>query len=347
MVHFKDISFLNEKNKKLINHYFPNKSGKFYIEKNILYVEFDNWGLEKFYLNDENNNNNFYNIKYENIINIYNIGISIQIGNWDVFKKMEIYLNNLKNININYYFILIKDLAINENIDYLIENYYNNCVILIGENKGMDIGLFFISLHYIKFKQFNHDYLIKIHTKSNDLFRNETLNNLFGSYNIIIDNIKLLSKEKNGMISGNIIYSYKSSKNVFQTNLYHIEKLIKYIYDENIDFNNLDFSGGTMFIAKFKIFSILNLKKIEFLYQLLNDENTLDYYWYSMFYKISINNIEKIKQDYKLNKNNRYPNNLNYNKKTNKPGVRDFMVEHGMERLLGYICKKNNLEIVR
>jgi hypothetical protein len=342
----KDISFLNEKNKNLINHYFPNISGQYFIENNFLNIEFDNWGKEKFFISNEANNS-FYNVKYENVLNVYNIGISIQIGNWDVFKKMEIYINNLKNININYYFVLIKEFDNDENINYLINNYHNNSTIIIGENKGMDIGLFLISLHYIKIKQYIHDYLIKIHTKTNDDFRNETLKNLFGSYSKIIDNIKLLSKENNGMISGNIIYSYNSSNSVFQSNLYHIENLVKYIYDENIDFNKLDFSGGTMFIAKFKIFNILNFKKIEHLYGLLNDENTLDYYWYSIFYKMNINNKNKIEKDYLLNKDKKYPNNINYNKKTNKPGLRDCMIEHALERILGYLCKKNNLNIVR
>jgi hypothetical protein len=168
-----------------------------------------------------------------------------------------------------------------------------------------------------------------------------------GNENKIIENIKLLSKEKIGMISGNIIYSYKKSRDVFQANLYHLENLIKYLYDENIDFNNLDFSGGTMFIVKFKIFNILNIQKIEYLYNILNNEDSLDYYWYSVFYKLNINNKEKIYKDYVMNKGNRYPNNINFNLKTKKGGLRDCMIEHAMERLLGYICRKNNLEITR
>jgi len=343
---YRDIIYLNDKNKKLINNYFPNMNGKFKIEDNILTIDFDNWGKEIFYISDEVNTN-FYIIKYENIENIYNIAISIQIGNWDVFLRMENYINNFKNININYYFVLIKEIINEENINYLINKYYKNSVILIGENRGMDIGLFFISLHYIKFKQYNHDYLFKIHTKTNDAFRNETLNNLMGNENKIIENIKSLSKDKIGMISGNIIYSYNKSRDVFQSNLYHLEHLIKYLYQENIDYNNLDFSGGTMFITKLKIYNILNLQKIEYLYNSLNNFETLDYYWYSIYYKISINNKERILKDYTINKANRYPNNINLNLKTNKSGLRDCMIEHAMERLLGYICRKNNLEIIK
>lgn len=346
MNNYKDISFLNDKNKKLINNYFQNMTGKFKIEDNILEIEFDNWGKEIFYITDKDNSN-FYSVNYDNIKNIYNIGISIQIGNWNVFKMMEEYINNFKNININYYFVLIKEVAIQNNIDYLAKNYYNNSVVLIGENRGMDIGLFFISLHYIKYKQYNHDYLFKIHTKTNDAFRNETLNNLMSSKTKIIENIKLLSKDKIGMISGNIIYSYNRSRDAFHSNLYHLENLIKYLYGENIDFNNLDFAGGTMFIVKFKVYNILNTEKIKYLYDSLNNYETLDYYWYSIYYKISINNKNKILKDYTMNKENRFPNNINLNLRTNKSGLRDCMIEHAMERLLGYICRKTNLEIVR
>jgi hypothetical protein len=346
MDNYRDIIYLNDKNKKLISNYFGNMNGKFKIEDNLLYIEFDNWGKEIFFISEEANTN-FYIIHFDNIITKYNLAISIQIGNWHIFTMMEDYIRNFKNININYYFVLIRENATEENINYLKEKYYNNCAILSGENRGMDIGLFFISLHYIKYKQYNHDYLFKIHTKTNDAFRNETLNNLMGSENKIIENIKSLSKDKIGMISGNIIYSYNRSRDVFQSNLYHLENLVKYLYQENIDFNNLDFSGGTMFISKFKIYNILNLQKIEYLYNSLNNNQTLDYYWYSIFYKISINNKEKINKDYNLNKLNRHPNNISFNQKTGKSGLRDSMIEHAMERLLGYICKKNNLEIIR
>jgi hypothetical protein len=87
------------------------------------------------------------------INDLYDIAISIQIGNWNIFKNMEIYLENFNNINVNYYFILIDYHATQNNIDYLI-NSYKNAVIISTENKGMDIGLFLINIsnvHYIQY----------------------------------------------------------------------------------------------------------------------------------------------------------------------------------------------------
>ena len=340
---WQDIKLLNDNYKKIVDYYFRDKSGKFMIDKNILIIDFDSWGIEKFYIN--NYQSAFYNIMYENFDKIYNIAICIQVGNWNTLKKLESYLNNFNHININIYFVLINEIATNENIDYL-KSTYNNIVILSAENRGMDIVLFFINLLYIRNNKYIHDYIIKIHTKTNDEFRNNTLNRLISSHDNIIENIKLLSKSNIGMISGNIIYKYNEYKDAFRSNYYHLEKLIHYLYNDNIHQNYLEFSAGTMFIAKMKVFNILNIKNLEYLYSILNNVDTIDYYWYSIFYKMNINNKQQIYNDYINNKTHKYPNNISYNLKTGKSGLRDCMIEHAIERLFGYICKKNNYEII-
>jgi len=341
---WRDIKFLNNDNKKIINKYFENKQGKFIIDKNILIVNFDSWGIEKFYIN----NNDIYKLYYvihENFKKIYNIAVSIQIGNWNTFKKMEAYLQNFNKINVNFYFILINDIVTLENIEYLKYKYHDS-VILSGENRGMDIGLFFLNMLYIRNKEYHHDYLYKIHTKTNDEFRNHTLNHLIGSHDKIVNNIKSLSKDKIGIISGNIIYKYNQYKDAFNSNLYHLEFLINNLYNEKINNNFLEFSAGTMFIIKLKILDILSIKNLEYTYNILNNENTLDYYWYSIFYKFNISNKDTIYKDYINNKFHKYPNNISYNIKTGKPGLRDSMIEHAIERLFGYICKKNDYELI-
>ena len=211
----------------------------------------------------------------------------------------------------------------------------------------MDIGLFLTALHYIKIKKYNYDCIIKIHTKTSDSFRNESLHNLIGSNSIILNNIKRISKQNIGMISSNTIHSYNRDKGVFNMNLYHMKNLVNYLYNSDINYNNLEFSEGTMFIIKYNILNIFNIQNIDYIYRNLNNNNTLDYYWYSIFYKMNINDKTAIYNDYISNKNTKYPNNLNYNLRTLKPGLRDSMIEHAIERLFGYICKENKLEIVR
>ena len=343
---WQDLIYLDNTNKKLINIYFPNKNGKFKIDGNILYVDIDDWGIEKICINNNKNiNDKYYIIEYENFKKIYNIAILLQIGNWNTFLKMEKYLSNLNKININIYFVLINDICNKENIDYL-KKKYKEIVIIITENKGMDIGLFLAGLHYININNYYHDYIIKAHTKTNDEFRDNVLNNLIGSEDIIINNIKKLSRENVGMVSGSSIYKYHENKDSFVSNYYHLDNIIKYLYNEDINNNYLEFVAGTFFICKYKIFKILNNNNIEYIYNNLNNYDSLDYYWYSVYYKININDKKNIYLDYINNKNDRYPNNINYSIKTGEPGLRDCMLEHAMERVFGYICKKNNLEII-
>jgi len=338
------LDYIDIQNRNLIREYFPNKTGSFKIENNTLYVNFDNWGIEKFYLIDTNQKK-YYNVIHNNIKKIFNVALTIQIGNWNTFKKMEHYLNNFNNININIYFVIVHSIENNNNIEIL--KRYPNSVILSTENKGMDIGLFLVALHYIRSNNIFHDYIFKIHTKTHDGFRNDTLNFLMGSHQIIINNIRKLSKSSVGMISGNIIYKYHENKDIFNSNHYHLKNLIHYLYNEDINHDFLEFSGGTFFLFKFKIFDILTLNKLVSLYNMLNNIETLDYFWYSMFYNLNINNKMVIFRDYIGNKNSRHPNNLSYQIKTNKQGLRDCMVEHAFERLFGYICKKAGHSIIR
>jgi hypothetical protein len=101
-----------------------------------------------------------------------------------------------------------------------------------------------------------------------------------------------------------------------------------------------------MFIIKMDSLEILDIKKLEHIYSILNNVDTIDYYWYSVFYKMNINNKEDMYKDYINNKEKKYSNNISYHLKTGKPGLRDCMIEHGIERLFGYVCKKMNYEIV-
>ena len=346
MEEWKNLKELDDSYKNIINNYFENKTGTYLLKDNILYVNIDDWGIEKFYINGYTKNNKYYNIHYEFTKKIYDIAISIQIGNWSVFKMMEKYLDNFNKINANYYFIMIDTFAETSNINYLKEKYKTS-VILSTKNKGMDIGLFLLNIHYIKYNKLNHEYIIKLHTKTNDNFRNECLNSLIGSEQRIINNFKLISKNSIGMISGNIIYKYTEHRDAFNDNYYYLEEIIKYLYNETVNNNILEFVAGTMFIVKLKAFSILNIYNINYLYDYLNDENTLDYYWYSKFYNMNINDKTKISNDYYQNMLSKYPNNIAYSIKTNRPGLRDCMVEHAIERLFGYLCKKSNLSIVK
>jgi hypothetical protein len=79
-----------------------------------------------------------------------------------------------------------------------------------------------------------------------------------------------------------------------------------------MDNNLLEFPAATFFIVKLKVFTLLTVDKLEYLYSNLNNSHTLDIFWYSMFYNMIINNKIIIYKDYINNKSTRYSNNLNY-----------------------------------
>ena len=286
----------------------------------------------------------YYDIIQDNLKNIYEIAILIQIGNWKVFQKMESYLNNFDNNNNHNIYFVISEYAIDKDIQYL-KNKYNNSVILICKNKGMDIGLFLLNLHYIKTKKYNHKYIFKIHTKTDDEFRNNALSRIMGSNVQIMNNLKSLDDPNIGMISGHTVYKYNDYKGAFTSNMYRLEILINILYD-SLEYDKLEFCAGTIFICKSYIFNILDISMIEYIYDQTNDFNSFDYYWYSVYYNLNIGDKNAINSHYNKDRYNKYSNNINYNIQTGKTGLRDCMIVHAIERLFGYMCKKCNMNII-
>jgi len=346
---YKDIKFLDKKYKKMVDIYFKNKTGKFIIKNNILKIDFENWGIENFFILKKNIKfkKKFYEILYEKFNEIYSLAISFQIANWNVFMEMLPYLNNFKNINYNIYFTLIDELCSNEHIEFLKENFENVSIIQV-RNRGMDIGLFLINLHYIKSKNYKHDFLYKIHTKSDGYLRGCILTNLMGSYQRIINNLKVLSMPHIGMIAGSWVLNYCAHQPSFTANEYYLRLLIKNLYHTEMELHCLQFVVATFFAIKMEAFKILNLNTLEFLYEKLNDCNTIDFSWYSFTYNMDLNCKEKMIENFKNDKSHRFLNVLDHDVRTNRNpnALRDRMIEHSIERIFGYIIKKNNLEIV-
>ena len=105
----------------------------------------------------------------------------------------------------------------------------------------------------------------------------------------------------------------------------------------------LEFCAGTMFLCKMNIYDSFTLDKIHIVYHQLNTVDTLDIHWYNQFYKVP---YELVKSDYNNRKKKRHPNNLSYSSSTKKDGLRDCMIEHAMERLFGYMCKRGKFRII-
>jgi hypothetical protein len=168
-----------------------------------------------------------------------------------------------------------------------------------------------------------------------------------GNNEIVKNNINILNQPDVGMIAGNKIHNYFGSNELYTLNMHHMKKEINYIFKEDINYDHLEFVEGTMFMFKMNTFhNILTLTNIEKIYYKLNNESTLDLNWYKIFYNLNTSNSSVIKYDYSENITYKYCNNLKYQKyNTENLGIRDYMIEHAYERLFGYFCKKNGLQI--
>lgn len=130
------------------------------------------------------------------------IGVLFQIGNFDIWNKMKIITNN-----INTEFILMThfntELVSEEEIEKIL-NYYKsiniNCIVTKFINRGMDICGFFKQIEYIILNDIKIDYVLKLHTKSNDKWRSHLVDPICSTNQIVNKCIEYLNMEDVGQI---------------------------------------------------------------------------------------------------------------------------------------------------
>ena len=324
--------------------------------------------INKDIFNKINNNEKNKNEINKKIKNKKTICVLCHIGNIYIFKRIIIYLLELEklsknNYDINLYFNIVNNIVNIEEINILVKKYFNNeryknIKLFTSNNKGFDIGGYINILKNIN--DYNNDIYITCHTKTDDIWRNSMFKPIF--YNLE-KNIELLDNKIVGII-GSKERTYKTNFNLNKNNYNHVKDLINIfkeknkeldkMINENNEIKNFYFIGGTCMIMNREIIDVLINYGLDKIYNLLNDENSVDYNWYLNyqvhpeilveFFKnnIQINKINAIKH-YNNNNNNISPNLLHAiinNKNDNT--FRDGMIEHAFERFFGLICYIKN-----
>ena len=331
---------------KILNNYFKEDEIKYRFEKNIIIVEKDE--IEEYLYFDEyikKDTHFYYRVLYDCLKNKSENIFIIQIGSLTTFDKMIKYIDIISKVNENYIFTFVENTE-NKKIINCLKNKLTNFTALEVKNKGMDIGIYLISLLYLRDKNLEYKNLIKIHTKTDDRFREHVCDQLIGSEEIIKKNLRLINKPEIGMLNGTLTFDYHKNKSFFKNHFNYLEYLVSYFLNDTLDKNKLEFAVGTFFISKFDVFNIFNKNNIKILYNKLNDENTLDINWYKIFYELKNKNDDYIKNHWKRNKKKNYGNNLELQIKTKCSGMRDFMLEHALERFFGYLNKYKNYSML-
>ena len=119
------------------------------------------------------------------------IGLLIQIASFDIFNKIKYIINNFDSNTI--LMLHFNNILRNDDIN-TIKNEFSRAIFTYGENKGMDIYGFLLQIEYIINNNIKVDYICKIHTKTNEKWRNDLIYNICGDKHIVNNCIKLMSE---------------------------------------------------------------------------------------------------------------------------------------------------------
>ncbi len=198
------------------------------------------------------------------------LAIMVHLFNITLWDDISNFLKNLEGVIFEidlYVNISINEKEELEKIEYksLIEKInknqlFKNIYITDSDNRGMDIGGFFISCCKMFDMGLKYDSVIKIHSKTNDSWRFAMLYALLGNEKIIKHNMELIKDNKIGMIGNNVL----SINNVLSVNQRSYKYIFTYMdYFKIKETTNLGhFVPGTIFWIKGDVLDIHFTKEL-------------------------------------------------------------------------------------
>jgi hypothetical protein len=334
--------------KKIFNKYIKNKKSD--IENILIINAWNEWGEKMsiepsqeygfYYLNLFNKILETKNIditkyptlfdKYINNLSSINEDIDITpINNYNLYGTIITHihcfdLNMFEDYFKNYLDKLPKSIIVtysNEDDDKTIVNKYSNIIQFLKiKNKGMDIGGKICCLKYLYEKQYNFEYILFIHSKTDKISREKYIEPL-----INIDFEEILSNKNIDGIFPNLLIENNDSF-FFGTKDYRTE-ILHYLNCTNM--NSIFVEGNCMLLKKNVINFVFN-DNLQIFYNILNDTNSVDINWIKNYYFCNINITNK--EVYKLYKECKCYCNM-YHPQINDKQMRDCMVEHVFERI--------------
>lgn len=275
------------------------------------------------------------------------IACVIHIGSIETYYKMKHYVTMLvKNNNSTYqmhFYINIINTIDRLEISNMIPEY-SDCYVSYSDNVGFDIASFLYFIELWKKENRSYDYVLKIHTKNDDTFREDLLQPLLKDKNTFQQAIQRLEGDREiGMIGSKAVCCMSNEKDIL--NKKHLNQLI-HDFSKKKKYNDFLFIAGTMFLTRFtivkQIFFDLNIND---LYHSCNNKYTFDHNWYyymKIFRKVDLRNehndcyLDYIKEGRKTGYSKNIFDALE-NPKNMSEVRRDGMIEHAYERFFSHI----------
>jgi len=300
--------------------------------------------------------NSIYNVKYKLLNHIIsnncnehlpNVLCICHIGSYHIFMKMTKYIDNLisaqyDEYNLSIYFNVI-DTITKEQLQQLQKKYPNVCFV-ISENYGFDIGSFFHILQLIKEENEHYDYVLKIHTKTDNEKRDGLLQPILGSIQTIRKIVSQMNEYKDiGILasrSGRCIDAHVD----FVRNQQYLQQLLVWYFQEKTNVIKQPYVTGTMFWMRFSIIEEMFMKvNIKNIINSFNHVYSFDWNWYyysnNKYLKNESLHKERLFEHYQHHgKYTGLSGNLYHAIKysTNSFQLRDGMIEHAYERFFCY-----------
>lgn len=271
--------------------------------------------------------------------------------NYNIVKRYKIINKNLCiihcfNIDNFYYFFgdYIKNLE--EHFSIIVTYSLGNiipeidAIILKVRNRGCNQGGYVVAMDYIYKNYINFKTILFLHSKTNDLRRQEYFTPLIGNKNSIIYNLekmKYYSAIFPLMIKDNLDSKYKSNRYYF----YEYLDLMN-IKDKK---ENIFAEGNCMFLDK-EVIDFIFKNKTELYYSIFNELDDFDLSWVRHRYSKYDKTPQELYNDF-INKESYFDindcKNVGNNFKNKANDLPDGMVEHIFERI--YINVLNDLEL--
>jgi hypothetical protein len=205
----------------------------------------------------------------------------------------------------------------------------------------MDVGAKFCAMDYILHKKINYEYILMLHSKTNNRKRKEYILPFITK----IPTISFDSKSDIGVYFGTRLYQgnrvlrkERITHSNWGGNKMHMEILDNVM---NLPDYKKIFPEGNVYILKRVVAEYMFDNRFD-IYNKLNTVDSFDYSWFVNFYRLHHLTYEEAFDKFKNEKlfgNNLATRMVNMNR---KKGIPDYMIEHAMERVVFGVCMKCN-----